>query len=98
MSKSNLTKAFAALRKAGYFARQNFMCCQSCAWAAIPVAKEDKAVFYHSQDNQSVIRGQKFHLGWAGDQREICRILEENGVKTNGAPKDSSMRIEVIEW
>jgi len=98
MSKSNLTKAFAALRKAGYFARQNFQCCQSCAWAAVPEAKEDKAVFYHNQDNESRLRGHKFHLAWSGDQHEICRILEENGVKVEGVPSTSALRICVTEW
>lgn len=98
MSKSNLNKAFAALRKAGYFARQNFTCCQSCGWAAVPEKNGEKAVFYHNQDNHSKLRGQSFHLAWAGDQEEICRILNENGVKTAETPKDSSKRILVIEW
>ena len=29
--KANLNQAFKELRKLGYFARQNFMCCQNCA-------------------------------------------------------------------
>jgi hypothetical protein len=45
-----LNEAFKDLRKSGYFARQNFQCCQSCAWAAIPEEKEEKVVFYHQQD------------------------------------------------
>lgn len=35
--KANLNQAFKELRKLGYFARQNFWCCQSCAWAAVPM-------------------------------------------------------------
>ena len=34
MSKQKpLTLAFKELRKSGYLAKQNFCCCQSCAWA-----------------------------------------------------------------
>lgn len=98
MSKSNLSKAFAALRKAGYFARQNFTCCQTCGWAAVPEEKGEKAVFYHNQDNQCRLKGESFYLTWAGDQVEICRILNENGVVTGETPKDSSKRIEVVKW
>jgi len=98
MITSNLNKAFSALRKAGYFARQNFTCCQTCGWAAVPEEKGEKAVFYHNQDNHNKLRGRSFHLAWAGDQVEICRILNENGVKISETPKDSSKRIEVIEW
>ena len=47
--KANLNQAFKDLRKLGYFARQNFWCCQSCAWAAVPVNVK-KVVFYHKQD------------------------------------------------
>lgn len=46
--KMRLTDAFKDLRKQGFFARQNFWCCQSCAWAAAP---DDKpVVFFHQQD------------------------------------------------
>jgi hypothetical protein len=48
--KSNLTLAFEELRSIGYFARQNFWCCQSCAWYAIPEEKSLKSVFFHGQD------------------------------------------------
>ena len=48
-----LREAFKDLRKAGYFARQNFTCCQSCAWAEIPEEKSDKVVFYHAQEAQT---------------------------------------------
>jgi hypothetical protein len=95
---SNLTKAFAALRKAGYFARQNFQCCQGCGWAAVPDDKGEKAVFYHRQDNDSRLRGGKFHLAWSGDQHEICRILTENGVTVEEVPADSSKRICVTDY
>lgn len=94
---TNLTKAFAALRKAGYFARQNFKCCSSCAWYAVPEEKSDKAVFYHAQNNDDKVEGRPFHLAWDGDGDEICRILNENGVETlwDG---NKSRKIEVTKW
>jgi len=52
-TKEKITKAFKEIRKNGYFARQNFLCCQSCGWASIPEQKVEKAVFYHRQDNES---------------------------------------------
>jgi len=81
IDKTNLTKAFKSLRKAGYFARQNFMCCQSCAGAAIPDGTE-KYVFYHNQDNDNLKGGQDFCLAWGGDGHEIVKILNENGLET----------------
>ncbi len=79
---SKLTKAFKALRKAGYFARQNFWCCQTCGWADVPEEKEDKVVFYHAQDNDDRKKGQPFHVAWSGDGHEICRIFQEAGITT----------------
>lgn len=52
-TKYRLKAAFAAMRKAGLFARQSYKCCSSCACAAI---QQDAggghrgAVFYHQQD------------------------------------------------
>lgn len=92
----NLNKAFKALRKAGYFARQNFLCCQSCGWAAIP-QDTFKVVFYHNQDNRSKKLGQPFYLSWNGSGSEIVNILKENNVETKWSGK-SHKRIEVISW
>ena len=78
---SKLTLAFKALRKAGYFARQNFWCCQSCGWAAVPDGTE-KVVFFHKQDADDLRRTGRVHLAWSGDGVEICRILGEHGVRT----------------
>ena len=95
--KSNLTKAFAALRKAGYFAKQNFWCCQTCGWAAVPDEQAKKAVFYHNQDNARKKAGKPFMLAWSGDGNQICKILNDNGIKTNWSG-DEDNRIEVISW
>lgn len=77
---TNLSKAFKDLRKHGYFARQNFMCCQSCGWAAVPDGKEDKVVFFHNQDNEEKKDGKPFMLAWAGDGNLICDVLRDNGI------------------
>ena len=74
--KKDLTQAFKELRKLGYFARQNFMCCQSCAWSAVPEEKEDKVVFYHRQDTPDVKYG-SVYLAWSGNGNEIVEIMSK---------------------
>jgi len=69
--------AFEQLRKAGYFAEQDFMCCQSCGWASVPEEQEDKAVFYHEQDKEDLEFGSVL-LAWSGNGQEIVDILSEH--------------------
>lgn len=69
--------AFKALRKLGYFAAQDFYCCQSCGWAAIPEGQDEKAVFYHEQDAEHLKRG-SVCLAWSGNGSEIVKTLKEN--------------------
>jgi hypothetical protein len=82
-----ITKAFRALRKKGYIAKQNFMCCQSCALAELPEGTE-KYVFYHRQDNTQLIRTGSCHLAWGGDGKAIVDVLEAEGLLTSwdGSP------------
>lgn len=94
---SNLTKAFRELRKHGYFARQNFTCCQTCGWAEVPDDKSEKVVFYHSQDNDNKMKNESFYLSWCGDGNQIQTILRENGVETRWEGTQDK-RIEVISW
>jgi len=82
MNKSNLTEAFKELRKIGYFARQNFQCCQTCAWAEVPDEKGERAVFYHNQDNSELRSTGECHLAWSGNGNEIVSVLNKHGVKT----------------
>ena len=77
--KANLNQAFKELRKLGYFARQNFRCCQTCAWAAVPVDKK-KVVFYHNQAAVDLAKSGECFLCWSGDRDEIAEVLECNGV------------------
>ena len=80
--KSKITEAFKELRKLGYFARQNFLCCQTCAWHGVPDEKGERAVFYHNQDNESLKSDGKCHLAWSGNGTEIVSVLNKHGVKT----------------
>ncbi len=94
MSQSNVTKSFKELRSIGYFARQNFTCCQSCGWAEVPEDKSERAVFYHNQDYRSYKDGGDLYLAWAGDGDEICDILRGNGLEVEWeGSKDTRIRI-----
>lgn len=62
----NLAKAFRALRKLGYIARQNYMCCSSCAGYSLTCDAENLVknkkpfkgvVFFHRQDAKQYIKG-----------------------------------------
>lgn len=94
MDKTKLTKAFKELRKQGYFARQNFWCCQTCGWAAMTDEESDKAVFYHAQDNDDLIEDGSCHLAWSGDGKLIADILTKNGVKVDW-DGNNSKRIKI---
>ena len=93
MSATNLTKAFRALRRAGYIARQNFMCCQSLAWRAIP--EDSKCVFYHKYDGVRLRNEGVVHLSWAGNGKEIVKLLKDHGLVVVGDGADEE-RILVL--
>jgi hypothetical protein len=95
MDKSKITSAFKELRQMGYFARQNFTCCQSCGWYGVPEEKAEKAVFYHQQDNSSLVQEGSCHLAWAGNGKEIVKVLNKHGVKTQW-DGDSEKRIKIF--
>jgi hypothetical protein len=78
--KKKLNTAFRQLRKSGYFAQQNFWCCQTCGWADVPDEYANKAVFYHRQDTPNIEKNNSVYLAWAGDGEEICNIFRENGL------------------
>lgn len=88
--KQVMTKIFKELRKAGFFARQNFLCCQNCAWSKIENDYPDKkaVVFYHNQDNDAFDKQTKdltktLFLAWEGDGATIAKIVEENGFEVH---------------
>lgn len=92
---TNLSKAFNELRKLGYFAKQNYWCCQTCATYEIEeFGYSNKYVYYHSQDNWDKKNTEYFCLGWNGDFELICNTLEKYGVVI--LDKDPEYRIKVL--
>ena len=82
--RKKLTEAFQKLRRLGYFAKQRHTCCQSCGWAEVPDGFDDKAVFYHLQDNDNLLsNGSKIHLAWAGNHEEIIGVLTSVGIEAS---------------
>ena len=92
--KLKLNKMFRELRKQGFFAKQNFWCCQLCGWAVVPKDKRD-AAFYHKQDADDIPSG-RVHLAWRGNGAAICKAAQAAGLVTNwdGTP---GKRIEVLD-
>lgn len=94
--KERIKGAFAALRKVGYLARMNFLCCGGCASYALHsrftergIPQDDprrKAVYYHHQDGAGLESARKpedlgVYLGWAGDGAEIVAALRAAGLE-----------------
>jgi uncharacterized protein YyaL (SSP411 family) len=90
-----ITRAFKILRKHGYFAAQDWACCQSCGQDEIPDNKKDKYVFYHGQDATDLWETGETYLNWDGDAdhaKFICDTFKAAGleVEHNG---DANTRI-----
>ena len=82
--RKKLTIAFKKLRKLGYFAKQRHTCCNTCGWAEIPDGRDDKAVFYHLQDNDSLLSNDsKLNLSWSGNHEEIIGVLKSVGIEAS---------------
>jgi len=92
--RTNLSMAFAKLRKQGYFAKQNFMCCQSCGWAELSDEQAQKAVFYNNQDYRDFRNGGDIYLSWSGNGYEIKSTLESFGLRVDW-DGESSKRIVI---
>lgn len=80
-SKEKLNAAFEELKKIGYFAEQDFWCCNTCALADIP-NDVNKFVFYHKQAADELKNCSECHIGWDGDGKEICAVFEKHGITT----------------
>lgn len=88
--------AFAELRQAGYFARMDFWCCQSCGWAAVPKHEAHKVVFFHNQDTDQLIETGQCYVAWAGDREFICDVLKKHGiVAARDGDKHSRIKISL---
>lgn len=94
-NKEKLNKVFKALRKNSVVARQNFLCCQSCAGYKIATDVEKMLdagkvvagwVFYHRQDYNSAFVGEgrypangELYLAYTGGS---TNKYEKNGLQT----------------
>ena len=97
-NKIQLNKAFAELRKKGYFARQNFTCCQSCGWAELTDEESKKAVFYHRQDAEDLKKTGVVYLAWSGSGQDIVNTLNKYGLATKWEGTDNRrIVVKVLE-
>lgn len=77
--KKQLGKAFRVLRKLNFYAKQNYWCCQSCAWSDVP-EDHTRVVFYHNQDNEDIPYGWVY-LAWrAEDPTFIVNTMKDQGL------------------
>lgn len=78
---SEIAKAFRELRKLGYVANRHFWCCNSCAWSDLSDEEAKKAVFLHSQAEDTWRERGYTYLAWDGEGQEIFKVLEESGLR-----------------
>jgi hypothetical protein len=98
--KDRIGMAFAILTELGYFAKQNFEDCNSCAWSCVPEESRDRAVFYHEQDTETMEETGVVYLSWRGDGKEIVGILEQNGLSVDwdGSPDERMLVSFNMRW
>lgn len=85
-NRERLTAMFASLRRQGYAARQNFLCCGSCAAAVLCDAVRAKqlrgAVFYHRREGERLAQGaERVYLSYgagegATDEQDLAVALD----------------------
>jgi|SRR6185369_16483288 len=95
-TKKQIGVAFRALRASGYFARQNWKCCQSCGCAALPEGTKNYA-FYHAQDAERLNKTGEVYLAWSGDGSTIVKALRDAGLRVDH-DGDESRRIFVRSY
>lgn len=94
--KKNLKLAFEELKDLGYFAKQNFACCQSCGWAAMSNEEAQKAVFYHGQDKDDLVSKGYCYLAWSGVGEEIVSVFNKHDIKTEwDGTTNNRIKIEI---
>ena len=80
IGRDKISAAFRELRKDGYLARMNFMCCSTCGWAALEEAS-NKVVFFHNQDNDRLKETGKTFLSWSGNGKKLVKVLKKHKLK-----------------
>lgn len=97
-TREDLIRVFKALRKEGIAARANFMCCGSCAAAAITPGPKG-AVYWHKQDEEKIEVCGGVYLGFGAGKtatddedrvlgERVQAVLTEHGfaVEWDGSP------------
>ncbi len=105
-NKAKLTAAFKAMRAHGIIARQNFLCCGSCAGSQLGEdlkkprnEKKAGAVYFHRQDDQSRQEGYNFHIGYgARDGLDLASlgVEVESDAKADDAATEYVGRITLL--
>lgn len=81
---------FKEFRKEGFIARQDYLCCNSCATSALEadynVDENSSYVFYHGQDadafeNKMLTR--TLYLGWQGNGKKLVEIIKAHGFQVD---------------
>ncbi|MFZ2150528.1 MAG: hypothetical protein WAZ12_01880 [Candidatus Absconditicoccaceae bacterium] len=96
-TRSLITKAFKELRKNGYFARQNFWCCLTCGWSAIPDINKDKAVFINCGIMDHLREKKQAYIRWSGDRKFIEKILRKAGLSIRRTDNPNEETINVYK-
>jgi hypothetical protein len=80
---TRVSNAFRQLREDGYFAEENWWCCGTCGWSAVPNDKHNKAVFYNEQGGDGLRDGGKLCLTWddVDGPAHIIKRLQEAGLE-----------------
>lgn len=88
-AKQKVNELFKALRKKGYIAKQNYLCCGSCgayelgqyfSAKGIPEGDQRKAVTYCRQSGQHFKETANVYLNWGGDGHEIVATAVGLGI------------------
>lgn len=93
---SQLSDGFRTLRAIGYFAEENFWCCQTCGCASVPKKFAKKYVFYHEQDADRIPEEHSVYLAWDGQADEIRDVFQTLGLQVEHDGSKST-RIRVYE-
>lgn len=98
--KALLAKAFKDLRKEGLIAKQNFMCCRSCAscsiWNDIDASpgKYKGAVYYCKQDGDNLRKDGRFYLGFGAADTDDDKVATLIGQLTKVVLEKHGLNVE----
>jgi len=102
--------AFRALRKKHYLAEQNFLCCRTCATAAMQLQCSQFAhhaaktgdppkvgfVYYTADDENYLHANLMVHVSWHGQADEVRSALEAEGLSVDWDGADATRMLVKI--